>query len=124
MQKKVKQPELKRLSIATKNSIQGLKHCYEYEAAFRFQVIVSLFVLPIGYFLGESAVEKILLISSILILLITEILNTSIERLIDRIGTEINELSGFAKDLGSAAVFIAFILVLVVWSIIILSKIL
>lgn len=124
MKKKPKQLEFKRLVIATDNSIAGLKHCYEYEAAFRLQVKVSLFLLPLGLFLADSVVEKVLLISSILIVLLVEVFNTSIERLIDRTGLENHELSKFAKDLGSAVVCFAFIIFFVVWSIILLYKIL
>ena len=77
-------------------------------------------LIPIGYLLGESEVEKVLLIVPIFIVLIVEMLNSAIEAAVDRISTERHELSGFAKDVASAAVLLSLIIFLVTWSIILL----
>jgi len=77
-------------------------------------------LVPIGYLLGESEVEKVLLIVPIFIVLIVEMLNSAIEAVIDRISMERHELSGFAKDVASAAVFLSLIIFLFTWSIILL----
>ena len=77
-------------------------------------------LIPIGYLLGESEVEKVLLIVPIFIVLIVEMMNSAIEAVVDRIGMEHHELSGFAKDVASAAVFFSLIIFLVTWTIILL----
>ena len=81
---------------------------------------LAVVLLPLGYFLGESSIEKVLLIAPIFVVLIVEMLNSAVEAVVDRIGTEKHELSGFAKDVASAAVALSLILFLVTWSIILL----
>ena len=100
---------------------QRLKEaCYQSEFAFRLEVWLALVLIPIGYFLGKSKVEKVLLITPIFIVLIVEMLNSAIEAVVDRISIEHHELSGFAKDVASAAVLLSLIIFLVTWSIILL----
>ena len=79
---------------------------------------LAIVLIPTGYLLGESEVEKVLLIVPIFIVLIVEMLNSAIESVVDRISMERHELSGFAKDVASAAVLLSLIIFLVTWSII------
>ncbi|HIP81398.1 MAG TPA: diacylglycerol kinase [Leucothrix mucor] len=94
---------------------QGLKAAYKHEEAFRQEVFLLAVAIPLSIWLGDSGVEKALLIGSVLLLLLVEIINSAIEAAIDRFGGELHELSGRAKDMGSAAVFIAMVNVGMVW---------
>lgn len=100
-------------------SMRGLKSAYLHEAAFRQEIWTAAVLIPLGLFLGETAVEKILLIGTVFLVLIAELINSAVESVVDRIGPEFHELSGRAKDIGSAAVFMAMLLVIVTWSLII-----
>lgn len=94
---------------------QGLKAAYKHEEAFRQEVFLLAVAFPLAIWLGDSGVEKALLIGSVLLLLLVEIINSAIEAVVDRFGGELHELSGRAKDMGSAAVFIAMVNVGMVW---------
>lgn len=94
---------------------QGLKATYKNEEAFRQEVFLLVVSTPIALWLGDTGIEKALMISSVLLLMIVELLNSGIEAVVDRFGGEIHELSGRAKDMGSAAVFIAMINAVVIW---------
>ena len=83
----------------------GLKATYKHEEAFRQEVFVLAIAIPLAFWLGDTNIEIVLMIGSVLLLLIVELLNSAIEAAIDRFGGEIHELSGRAKDMGSAAVF-------------------
>ena len=109
---------LKRLWLATGHSLRGLRLSYSSEAAFRQEVWLAVVLLPLAFFLGESAVECAMLAGSVLVLLIVELLNTAIEVVVDRIGLERHALSGFAKDAGSAAVMLTLALVALSWGLI------
>nr|CAA6815336.1 MAG: Diacylglycerol kinase (EC [uncultured Thiotrichaceae bacterium] len=104
-----------RLIKAAQFSWQGFKAAYQHEEAFRQEMWVLLIAVPLAFWLGENGVEKALMIGSVLLLLIVELLNSAIEATIDRIGAERHELSGRAKDMGSAAVLLATINVIIVW---------
>lgn len=104
-----------RIIKAGQYSWQGLCAAYRHEEAFRQEVWVLSVAVPLALWLGDDGLEKALLIGSILLLLIVELLNSAIEAVVDRIGTERHELAGRAKDMGSAAVTIAIINVLVLW---------
>lgn len=106
---------LNHLRHSTGYSLQGLKKAYRSEMAFRQEVWLACILIPIGLFLGNGVVEKVLLCGSILFVLIIELLNSAIETVVDRIGTEKHELSGKAKDIGSAAVFLALMLCGLTW---------
>ncbi len=106
---------IKRIIAATGFSMAGLSSAYKTEAAFRQEVWLAILLVPLALFLGDNAMEISLMIGSVLLLMITELLNTAIEIVVDRIGSDYNELSGRAKDTGSAAVFLAIVLVIVVW---------
>ena len=85
------------------------------EQAFRQEVFISLALIPSGFWFGQGAIEKILLVGSVLLVLIVELLNTAVETVVDRIGLERHVLSGLAKDVGSAAVLLSFVVLLLVW---------
>ena len=112
---------LTRLRLATLNSLRGLRHCYRSEAAFRQEFWLAAVLLPAGMWLGEDGVERALLVGSMLVVLIVELLNTGIEVVVDRIGTARNHLSGFAKDLGSTAVFVSLLLLASTWGLVLLD---
>lgn len=96
-------------------SMKGLSAAYENEAAFRQELYLSLVLIPLGIYLGESGIERALLVSVILLVLIVELVNSGMEAVVDRFGEEHHALSGRAKDVGSAAVLIALVNVLIVW---------
>lgn len=106
---------LARIARATGYSFRGLKAAFANEEAFRQEVLIVLILSPLALWLGRTAVERALLIGSLLLLLIVELLNSAVEAAIDRIGLERHELSGRAKDIGSAAVFVALVLTGAVW---------
>ena len=98
----------------------GLKATYKHEEAFRQEVFVLIIAIPLALWLGDTSIEIVLMIGSILLLLIVELLNSAIEAAIDRFGGEIHELSGRAKDMGSAAVFVTMLNAIMVWLILII----
>ncbi len=104
-----------RLQRATGYSIKGLRAAFKYEQAFRLEVYALLLVIPLGLGLGDGALEKVLLIGSWLIVLMAELMNSAIEAVVDRIGSESHELSGRAKDVASAAVMVALALAALTW---------
>lgn len=114
---KLKQPmrSLMRLIYATRWSMKGFRSTLKTEEAFRQEVLLLIILTPLGIWLGENGIERTLLIGSILIVLIVELLNSAIESAIDRISDEHHKLSGKAKDQGSAAVFVALVLAVVTW---------
>jgi diacylglycerol kinase (ATP) len=109
---------LRRVANATSFSFAGLRAAWREEAAFRQELVLCAVLVPAAVWLGETAVERALLIGSCLLVLIVELLNSGIEAVVDRVGAEHHRLSGQAKDLGSAAVFLSLLLVLVVWGLI------
>ena len=109
---------LRRIVNATFFSFAGLRAAWREEAAFRQEVLLCIVLVPTGVWLGQTAVERALLIGSCLLVLVVELLNSGIEAVVDRIGTEHHRLSGQAKDLGSAAVLMSLLLVLVIWALI------
>ena len=111
----------KRILKAYSCSIQGLKAAFRHEAAFSEELILTAILLPAGLWLGDSGTERALLIGCLFIVLISELLNSALEAVVDRIGPERHELSGRAKDLGSAAVFLALLNCAAVWFLILLG---
>lgn len=101
---------------ATRFSAQGFVHAWRHESAFRQELTVAVILTPLAFWLGQTTYERVLLIGCLLVVLIVELLNSAVEAAIDRVGEEHHELSGRAKDLGSAAVFVSLTLVLLVWS--------
>ena len=106
---------LARLCRAAYFSLSGVHAAFRTQAAFRLKLLLLLFVVPAAWMLAKNAIERTLLIGSWMLVIIVEILNSAIEVVVDRIGVERNELSGRAKDLGSAAVFCAVVLAVTVW---------
>ena len=114
---------LKRIYNAFFYSMHGFKACFKTEEAFRQEVFLAIFMIPLGLWLGENAVEKSLLVGSIFLVLTVEILNSAVERAIDRISFEKHDLSKEAKDMGSAAVFLMLVMTGLIWALIALPKI-
>ncbi len=110
-----------RILKAFHHSWNGLKAAWKHEPAFRIECVVAFFLIPIVFFLNVSALERLLLIISILLVFLVELINSAIESTIDRIGHERHELSGRAKDLGSSAVMVALILAACVWGTVLVS---
>lgn len=107
---------LQRLINATHYSMKGFAAAYRHEAAFREEVLLAAILIPAALLLRLPAVESVLLIGSVLLLMLVEILNSGLEAVVDRIGPEFHPLSGRAKDLGSAAVFIAIVILCTTWA--------
>ena len=101
-------------------SLAGLKAVWNSEEAFRLECICLCFFAPLGYWLGQSDIERILLIGSVFFILIIELCNSAVETVVDRIGPEHHELSGRAKDIISAAVLLAVFQAMFVWLLILL----
>jgi len=105
----------RRTRVAGQNSWQGLKDAFANEEAFKVQSILCLFLIPSALMIAENYLQLLLLLCSLFLVLIVELLNTSIEIVVDRIGTEFHKLSGRAKDIGSAAVCLSMVLFILVW---------
>ncbi len=103
-------------------SLQGLRATLREEEAFRIEVVLALLLIPLGVYLGETGGEKVLLAGSVFLVLIVEILNSAIESVVDRFGEDQHELSGRAKDQGSAAVLLSLLLVVLVWGVLIVCQ--
>ncbi|HHJ19911.1 MAG TPA: diacylglycerol kinase [Gammaproteobacteria bacterium] len=112
---------LRRIVLAAGYSRKGLVATFRHEAAFRQELLLSVVLMPVALWLGHTLVEKALLIAVLLLVLIVEVINSAIESVVDRQGEEHHELSGRAKDQGSAAVLLALILAALVWIAVIVS---
>ncbi|MTI74774.1 MULTISPECIES: diacylglycerol kinase [Stenotrophomonas] len=110
-----------RVLKALRWSLQGLRSAWLHESSFRLEVVMALAALPAAVWLGDSGVERALLVGSVLLVLALELLNSAIEAVIERYGPEIHELAGRAKDMGSAAVFVALCNVGLTWAFILLD---
>ena len=104
-----------RIIRATRFSAQGIAAAWRHEAGFRQELVLTVILMPAGIWLGRTALERTLLIGVCILVLIIELLNSAVEAAIDRHGSEQHELSGRAKDLGSAAVMLGLLLVVMVW---------
>jgi diacylglycerol kinase (ATP) len=100
------------------NSCAGLADAWRHESAFRQEVVLAAILVPAAFWVPVGAAERALLVATVLLVLIVELLNTGVEVAIDRISFEHNSLSKRAKDIGSAAVFVALVLMSVVWGLI------
>lgn len=109
---------------ATRWSLRGLAQAFRCESSFRLEVYLLVILAPLGWWLGESPVERALLIGSLLAVLIVELLNSALEAIVDKVSPEFHELAGRAKDIGSAAVFVAMLNVLLVWGALLLPRLL
>jgi diacylglycerol kinase (ATP) len=102
-------------------SMSGLRVTFIKEAAFRQELLLCIIFTPLAFYFGKSGVEKALLLGSLLLILIVELLNSSVEAAVDRGGLEEHELAGQAKDMGSAAVFLSLLNAAVIWLLVILT---
>lgn len=109
---------LKRLVNACFFSAAGFKATWQHEEAFRQEVMLFCFTTPLALWLGSSAIEKVLMIGSVVLVLLVELLNSAVEAVVDRVGFEHHELSGRAKDIGSAAVMLSLVWAGVTWALI------
>jgi len=112
---------LGRLFSAFGWSMSGLKATFLHEAAFRQELLLCLILAPLALYIGKTGVEKALLLGSLVLVLIVELLNSAVEAAVDRMGKEEHDLAGRAKDMGSAAVFLSLLNVVVVWLLLILA---
>ena len=111
---------IKRLTNATGYSLKGFCAAWQHEAAFRQEALLVTVLIPLACFVTENSLERLLLVGSLLIVLLTELLNSALETVVDRISYEHHELSGRAKDLGSAAVLVSLAIAGITWGIILL----
>lgn len=112
---------LRRLLNAFGYSMAGLKAAYKNEDAFRQEVLMAIVFIPLALYLGESGVAKAMMVASVILVVIVELLNSSIEATVDRISLENHMLAKRAKDIGSAAVLISLINMAVVWALVLLG---
>lgn len=117
---KQKPTGLTRIIKAAGYSRAGLQAAWKHEAAFRQELALLAVLFPLGLFLGKNGMERAILISSVMIVIVTELLNSAIEAAIDRIGPEYHPMAGQAKDMGSAAVFVSIVTVIIVWILILI----
>ncbi|PCI75373.1 MAG: diacylglycerol kinase [SAR86 cluster bacterium] len=115
-----KEKGVARLIAATRFSLAGLKAALQHEEAFRLEVVIFCFLTPLGLWLGQSRVEQVLLVGSLFVVLLMELINSALEAIVDRAGKEFHALAGRAKDIGSAAVFVALLLVVFTWGMLLL----
>ena len=99
-------------------SMKGLRATWDVESSFRLEVYLFIVLAPVALWLGADGVEQAILIGSMVLVLVIEVLNSAVEAVVDRWGSEHNELAGRAKDMGSAAVFLADMNVLICWGLI------
>ena len=111
---------IKRLINACIFSVAGFKATWQHEEAFRQEVGLFLAGTPLALWLGSDNIEKVLLIGSLVLVLLVELLNSAVEAVVDRVGFEHHELSGRAKDIGSAAVMLSLFWAAATWALILL----
>ncbi len=111
-----------RILKATVWSLQGLRAAWLHESSFRLEVVLLVVLAPLAIWLGEGAIERVLLIGSCLLVLSAELLNSAVEAVIERYGPEFHELAGRAKDMGSAAVFVLMANVVFTWALILAPR--
>jgi diacylglycerol kinase (ATP) len=112
----------RRILLATQWSLQGLRAAWLHESSFRLEVCLLAVLGPLGLWLGQTPIERVLLVGSCLLVLAVELLNSAIETVIERFGAEHHVLSGRAKDMGSAAVFVAMANVVLAWALILAPR--
>ena len=111
-----------RIFKAARWSLQGLQAAWMHESSFRLEVCLFALLAPLGWWLGDSAVERVLLVGSMLLVLGIELLNSAIEAVIERYGAEFHPIAGRAKDMGSAAVFVLMLNVVLTWGAILVPR--
>ena len=114
--------DLRRVWRAAGYSAAGLKAALKFEPAFRQEIALFIVLAPLGFWLGRDGVERALLIVSLLLMLVVELLNSAIETAVNRMSEQPHALSGRAKDLASAAVFVSMLLVVLVWTLVLADR--
>lgn len=99
-------------------SWKGLRAAWRHEASFRLEAYLSVVLFPLGFWLGQDAIEKAMLCGSLILVLSAELLNSAIEAVVDKASPEFHELAGRAKDMGSAAVFVLMLNVVLCWALV------
>jgi diacylglycerol kinase (ATP) len=112
----------RRLVNAFRFSMSGFRACFRLEEAFRQEVFLLIPLVPLALWLGDTPVERALLVGSLLLVPIVELLNSAIEANVDRVGFERHELSARAKDIASAAVLSSIGYTLVIWAVVLIPK--
>jgi diacylglycerol kinase (ATP) len=112
---------IKRLANAFKYSVAGTLAAFKHEDAFRQEVVLSIVLIPLAIYLGETTTDQALMISSVLLIIIVELLNSSVEATVDRISVKRHKLAKRAKDIGSAAVFFSLVNASVIWFLILVK---
>lgn len=112
---------LKRVINAFGYSMKGLRATFKNEEAFRQELLLCLVLAPVALWLGKTGLERAVMVATLFLVLITELLNSGLEAITDRIGLEQHKLSGRAKDMGSAAVLLSIVNVIVVWALVLLN---
>ena len=112
---------IKRLANAFKYSVAGTLAAFKHEDAFRQEVILSIVLIPLAIYLGETTTDQALMITSVLSIIIVELLNSSVEATVDRISIKRHKLAKRAKDIGSAAVFFSLVNASVIWFLILVK---
>jgi diacylglycerol kinase (ATP) len=112
---------IKRLANAFTYSVAGTLAAFKHEDAFRQEVILSIVLIPLAIYMGQTAIDQALMIASILLIIIVELLNSSVEATVDRISVKRHKLSKRAKDIGSAAVFFSLVNAAVIWFLILVK---
>lgn len=112
---------LRRLVNAFGYSMAGLRAAYKNEDAFRQEVLMAIVLIPLAFYLEGAAVERVLMVGSVLLVIIVELLNSSIEATVDRISLENHDLAKRAKDIGSAAVLVSLLNLAIVWGLVLLA---
>jgi len=102
----------------TTYALKGLVDLIKTESSFKLEVLVLFVVIPIVIFVDKSIIEKLFMFSSVMLILIVEAMNGAVERVVDLVSPDYNELAGKAKDAGSTAVFLSILLAIVIWGII------
>ena len=113
---------LVRIAKAARYSIRGFRSAWRYESAFRQECTIAVILVPCAFLLAETFTQAGVLIAAIGLVLVAELLNSAIEAVVDRIGHEHHQLAGQAKDMGSAAVLVSLLIVLVTWSLVAMDR--
>lgn len=122
MTKRDKSKGFNRIARASVYSWQGLKSAWREEGAFRQEIALSTVVIPAGLYFGRNGLERAALIGPMILVLVVELLNSSLEAVVDRAGTERDYLAAMAKDMGSAAVMLSLLLLITVWFLILSGR--
>lgn len=117
-----KKKGLARIWAATVYSAEGLRACFRSEEAFRIESILSVFLIPLAFILGETALETTMLLFPIVLVLLVELLNSAVEAVVDRVSLDYHELSKKAKDIASGAVFVSLMTFLLIWSVLLFDR--